>query len=275
MKARPRQHTQTRQRQRGRAYTGQNQVAMQNRLTAMRMSHAAMQARLLASEAELAQLNATLASTQVQALQSEFRASHDALTGLANQRYFVDSLSCALAQAQLPGHRHAPPCVMYIDLDGFKGVNDTHGHLCGDDVLKVVAARLTQALRAQDLVARLGGDEFACLLSGEMTREQLLRLARKLFQAVAAPMQLGTHRLHIAPSLGIAQGLDTGDTASALLARADAAMYQAKRHASRIVCSADLLPPSAPLSGDAGWNGSDSPQPPSAACPGQRPPAPP
>jgi diguanylate cyclase (GGDEF)-like protein len=267
MKGQLRQHAQTRQRQRGRAFAVQTQAGMQSDLTAMRLSQAALQTKLLATETQLAQLRATLTSTQMQAQQAEHLALHDALTGLPNQRHFFDRFTHALAQAQRPGNG-APPCVMYIDLDGFKGVNDTYGHQCGDDVLKVVAARLTQTLRAEDMVARLGGDEFVCLLPGGMTHEQLLRLAQKLFQAVAAPMQLGPHQLHIAASVGIAQGvngMDALETASALLARADAAMYLAKRHAHRIVFATDPAP--APLSRGADWNGSGTPPPPPATSP--------
>lgn len=274
MKGRLRQHAQTRQRQRGNALLGPGKAGLTSALTALRLSHATLQTKLLASETQLAQLRAALASTQVQAQQSAQLALHDALTGLPNQRHFLDRLTQALALSQAqaqaqPSGQHAHPCVMYLDLDGFKHVNDTHGHLYGDDMLKVVASRLTQTLRAEDLVARLGGDEFACLLPGGMAHGQLLRLAQKLFQAVAAPMQLGPHLLHIAPSVGIAQGLDEGDTASTLLARADAAMYQAKRQGCGIVFAAE--PPWAPISGGAGWSGSGSPPPPPAACPDQRP----
>lgn len=270
MKGRLRQHAQTRQRQRGSALLDSSKAGLKTALTTLRLSHSAMQTKLLASETQLAQLRAALASTQVQAQQSAQLALHDALTGLPNLRHFLDRLTQALALSQAqPSGQHAHPCVMYLDLDGFKHVNDTHGHLYGDDMLKVVAARLTQTLRAEDLVARLGGDEFACLLPGSMTHEQLLRLAQKLFQTVAAPMQLGPHLLHIAPSVGIAQGLNESDTASTLLARADAAMYQAKRQACGIVFAAE--PPWAPISGGAGWSGSGSPPPPPATCPDQRP----
>ena len=122
--------------------------------------------------------------------------------------------------------------MLYLDLDDFKKVNDTHGHAVGDELLRVVAARLSRSVRADDVVSRLGGDEFACLLGDLPAREQLSHLACKVLDAVAAPCQIGPLRLHIRPSIGIAVCPSDGETADLLLEHADAAMYNAKRHRS-------------------------------------------
>jgi diguanylate cyclase (GGDEF)-like protein len=122
--------------------------------------------------------------------------------------------------------------VLYLDLDGFKPINDLHGHDAGDELLRIVAARLARSIRAEDMVCRLGGDEFACLLSDPLNRERLGHLACKLFDAVSAPLQLGPLKLTVRPSIGIAVCPTDGATTDALLKCADAAMYRAKRHQS-------------------------------------------
>jgi diguanylate cyclase (GGDEF)-like protein len=119
--------------------------------------------------------------------------------------------------------------VLYLDLDDFKPVNDHHGHEAGDQVLRIVAHRLRHAVRADDLVCRLGGDEFACMLQDPLDRAQLSQMACKLFDAVSAPLKLCGVTLSVRPSIGIALCPDDADTTAALLERADAAMYLAKR----------------------------------------------
>jgi diguanylate cyclase (GGDEF)-like protein len=119
--------------------------------------------------------------------------------------------------------------VLYLDLDGFKPINDRHGHETGDGLLRVVAARLARAVRSDDMVCRVGGDEFVCLLGDVLNRQQLSHLACKLFDAVSAPLRIGTLDLLVRPSIGIAVCPQDGDTTDALLRRADTAMYRAKR----------------------------------------------
>ena len=119
--------------------------------------------------------------------------------------------------------------LLYLDLDGFKPINEHHGRAVGDSLLRIVAARLARAIRAGDCVGRMGGDEFACLLGGIDDRQQLSHLACKLFDAVSAPLQVGTLQLTLRPSIGIAICPADGATADTLLKRADAAMYRAKR----------------------------------------------
>lgn len=150
------------------------------------------------------------------------RADHDDLTGLLNRAAFRERAAQVL---QSPGD-HA---VLLLDMDDFKQVNDRLGHAAGDDVLRIVAARLVHVLRAGDLVSRLGGDEFACLLTGIVDAQQLLALEAKLEAVIAAPMQLASHRLTTSASLGFARCPAQGADLATLLASADAAMYLAKR----------------------------------------------
>jgi diguanylate cyclase (GGDEF)-like protein len=132
----------------------------------------------------------------------------------------------------LLGQRHSlqpGPTVLFIDLDNFKTVNDTHGHGVGDEVLRITGARLNAAVRHGDLVVRLGGDEFACLLRGVADEAPLHQLCAKLLQAVCCPMKIGHLQLLVRPSIGVAICPQHGTQADALLACADAAMYAAKR----------------------------------------------
>ena len=122
--------------------------------------------------------------------------------------------------------------MLYLDLDGFKPINDIYGHATGDELLKIVAARLNQAVRSEDMVSRLGGDEFACLLSDLPSREQLSHMACKLFDAVSAPVKIGQLTLTVRPSIGMAMCHDDGATAEELIKNADVAMYRAKRQQS-------------------------------------------
>ena len=119
--------------------------------------------------------------------------------------------------------------VLYLDLDDFKPINDEYGHDTGDELLKIVAARLARAVRAHDLVSRVGGDEFACLLLDVPSREQLSHMACKLLDAVAAPIKLGELELTVRTSIGIATNTDPCASAAVLIRSADAAMYVAKR----------------------------------------------
>ncbi|WP_432482048.1 putative bifunctional diguanylate cyclase/phosphodiesterase [Kineococcus esterisolvens] len=152
------------------------------------------------------------------------QALHDPLTDLGNRQLFTDRLQHALAR------RGSRGCaVLYLDLDGFKSVNDTHGHAAGDAVLIEVAQRLRAAVRPEDTVARFGGDEFAVLcedLSDDLTAS---RIAERVVSSIAdRPVTVGPDRaLGITPSVGIALARDEGD-ASKLLRRADAALYRAK-----------------------------------------------
>jgi diguanylate cyclase (GGDEF)-like protein len=176
----------------------------------------------------LAQARAELAGTQAGERRARYLAAHDSLTALLNRAHFLERLEKTLATS--PGHIAT---VMYLDLDAFKPINDLYGHATGDELLRIVATRLSRVVRTEDVVGRLGGDEFACLLDGLSDREQLRQLATKLYDAVAAPCKIGSLRLIVRPSIGIAVSPDDGATADVLLHKADAAMYMAKRHQTR------------------------------------------
>jgi diguanylate cyclase (GGDEF)-like protein len=181
---------------------------------------------LLQARAALAMAHIELVGTQAGERRARHLAQHDGLTALPNRSYFNARLDDALR----PGDHAAPGlAVLYIDLDGFKPINDRHGHATGDEMLRIVAQRLSHSIRAGDTVCRIGGDEFACLLSRPMGREQLSQLAAKLFDAVSAPLKVGALELQVRPSIGIAVCPTDGETATALLTRADTAMYRAKR----------------------------------------------
>jgi diguanylate cyclase (GGDEF)-like protein/PAS domain S-box-containing protein len=151
------------------------------------------------------------------------QALHDPLTSLANRVLFGDRLQHALARGRRPG---ATVAVLFIDLDGFKDINDSLGHDAGDDLLRIVRTRLQGHARAGDTVARLGGDEFGVLLE-DTTAAQALRLAEVLLEGLAAPIVLRARDLTPTASIGIA--IAAGEDADTLLRNADTAMYAAKR----------------------------------------------
>ncbi|MEO8586043.1 MAG: EAL domain-containing protein [Acidobacteriota bacterium] len=154
----------------------------------------------------------------------EHLAYHDALTGLPNRKCLQDHMELALAQAQRSASKLA---VLFLDLDRFKLVNDTMGHGVGDEVLRQVGARLRGCVRAGDTVARVGGDEFVLLLVN-LDKEHLAPLARKILDAVSAPLVVGAHRLSMTTSVGVSLFPDDGSDADALLRNADIALYRAK-----------------------------------------------
>ena len=156
-------------------------------------------------------------------------AHHDALTGLPNRLLLADRLQQALAQAKRKGQRVA---LLFLDLDGFKPINDTLGHEAGDEVLRQVARRLTDQVRRADTLARIGGDEFVLLLcdledDGNRLEAAATSVAAKCIEALAVPFVLGQDTCTLGVSIGIALG--NGDSsANGLLLAADQAMYQAK-----------------------------------------------
>jgi diguanylate cyclase (GGDEF)-like protein len=161
-----------------------------------------------------------------QARRNEQRANHDALTGLANRARFEQKLGDAVTLCHAQGRS---ACVLFIDLDGFKGVNDTLGHQAGDEVLKAVAGRIKRVLRAEDLVARLGGDEFAILLADVSEEAVVKRVAAKIEKAVRPPVAVDGGTAHVGASIGWSYVGAPGVGAAQVLADADQAMYRAKR----------------------------------------------
>ncbi len=157
----------------------------------------------------------------------DFLAHHDPLTQLPNRTLFHYKLQEALAKADEDGDVHI--CLMFVDLDRFKSVNDTHGHTIGDAVLRNVAQRLRGALRKSDIVARMGGDEFTILLDRLRSREEAEAIARKIVDVLHVPFSVDGKHIHCPGSIGIScYPEDAGDLDS-LISHADSAMYEAKR----------------------------------------------
>ncbi len=161
-----------------------------------------------------------------QARRNEQRANHDALTGLANRARFEQKLNDTAALCQAQGRL---ACVLFIDLDGFKAVNDTLGHQAGDEVLKAVAGRIKRVMRGEDLVARLGGDEFAVLLADVSEDAVVKRVAAKIERAVRPPVAVDGGSAAVGASIGWSLLGTAGVSAAQVLADADQAMYRAKR----------------------------------------------
>jgi len=178
-----------------------------------------------------------LASSMAQLLQAqnELRAQGerlqagvaDELTGLPTRSALHQVLQQALARA---GRRAAPLAVVFIDLDGFKQVNDSAGHGAGDEVLRTVAARLRAVLRSSDVVARVGGDEFVAVVESFDGMADVFKVGRKLVRAAAEPIRVDAALHQVGASVGIALYPDDGSEAAALLKAADEAMYGIKRN---------------------------------------------
>jgi diguanylate cyclase (GGDEF)-like protein len=153
-------------------------------------------------------------------------AMHDALTGLPNRAYLQRRLATALSDVQ--EGRSPGAAVMILDLDGFKEVNDTLGHLQGDKLLIEVAARLSTAVGSAGLVARLGGDEFSVLIGGTDDEDRVVVIARRILRSLEHPIALDGMEVEVGGSLGVALAPVHADDPAALLKRADMAMYDAK-----------------------------------------------
>jgi diguanylate cyclase (GGDEF)-like protein len=151
---------------------------------------------------------------------------HDALTGTPNRALLLERLEVALAMAQRHGTQLA---VIFLDLDGFKQINDTLGHAGGDEALRLVARRMAAAVRASDSVSRHGGDEFLALLSDIAQPADADAVTAKILDAIARPCYIGGKELRLSASAGIALYPRDGTDARDLIRSADAAMYQAKR----------------------------------------------
>jgi diguanylate cyclase (GGDEF)-like protein len=152
-------------------------------------------------------------------------AFQDALTGLPNRRQFDDALKAALASPPRSPGMHG---VFLLDLNGFKRINDICGHAVGDEVLVIVAQRLFGAMREGDLIARLGGDEFAILAMNLMGPEAATNLARRVIQALDAPVMTGKKEHAVAVAIGVAFVPNDATTHDEILRKADVALYRAK-----------------------------------------------
>ena len=157
----------------------------------------------------------------------DYMAHYDALTGLPNRTLFTDRLKQALAYAQRNDLKLA---ILFIDLDNFKVVNDTLGHMVGDKLLSEVASELTACIREVDTVARLGGDEFTILLTNIKELSDITKVAQKVLNAVAKPYMLDGNELFVSTSIGISVYPDDDKSMDNLIRNADTALYHAKAH---------------------------------------------
>jgi PAS domain S-box/diguanylate cyclase (GGDEF) domain len=154
----------------------------------------------------------------------KYMAYHDPLTSLPNRILFMDRIESLIAHARTHGGRFA---VMFLDLDGFKAINDTLGHAAGDELLRLVGGRLTRFIGSHDIASRFGGDEFAILLPGADERKSR-ECAKRILENLGQPYVFNNLELHISPSIGISMYPRDGETADMLVKHADAAMYHAK-----------------------------------------------
>ncbi len=180
----------------------------------------------LRQEAE--RMSITLASVselKAQEARLEHMAHYDPLTGLPNRALLTDRMKVALAQAERSGEKLA---ICYLDLDGFKPINDTHGHAMGDRLLAEVATRLNAAVRGGDTVARLGGDEFVLLLAGLADVEECEGTLTRVLHAVSQPVPVDGERLLVTASIGATIFPGDGSDSDTLMRHADQAMYAAK-----------------------------------------------
>lgn len=160
------------------------------------------------------------------AQEAERMALHDALTGLPNRVLLLDRLRQTLARR---GRHREFVAVLFMDLDGFKPINDTYGHECGDEVLKVTAARLQRAMRGGDTASRIGGDEFVLVLAELKNGLHAGLTANRLIKSVTQPIGYNGLSVQVSASMGISVAPTDGHEAEELLRKADEAMYLAKK----------------------------------------------
>jgi len=185
-------------------------------------------AGLISVALENGQLADAILAMSVEKAELARRAFYDPLTQIANRSLFIETVTGALTQL---GTTRRPIAVMFIDLDGFKEINDNFGHSVGDQVLSAVAARLRVQVRKLDMAARLGGDEFGMLLDGMRHKTDAAVVAERIIETVRRPIPLGEAMVTIGASVGVAVVDDPADAPNPeeLMRRADMAMYLAKR----------------------------------------------
>lgn len=166
-----------------------------------------------------------ISETKQAQLTIEHQANYDLLTGLPNRRLFNDRLEQELRHCQ---RDHSKLCLMFLDLDRFKDINDTLGHDVGDELLRHMADRIQDCLRDVDTVARLGGDEFTIILTGLEARQDAVMVAQKLIEIIEQPMRIKDQTIRVSTSIGLTFYPDDGEKSGLLMQNADRAMYAAK-----------------------------------------------
>ncbi|MBN2077391.1 MAG: diguanylate cyclase [Spirochaetes bacterium] len=184
-----------------------------------------IESELAGVKIDLAEAREDLSTSRAREEESRQIAFKDALTGLPNRVIFEQALDHGLVQARRNGWGLA---VLFIDIDKFKNINDSHGHDLGDDVLLMVAKHLQSSVRAEDTVSRWGGDEFVCLLLEVKQEDAVTRLAVEIVNRIAESFELDGIVISVRASIGIAFYPADGETADILFKNADRAMYKAK-----------------------------------------------
>jgi diguanylate cyclase (GGDEF)-like protein len=192
----------------------------------------AIESELADMKTDLAEARDDLSTSQAKEKEARQSANRDAATGLPNRVLFDQRLDHALIQARRRGWGLA---VMFIDIDNFKGINDSYGHDLGDKVLLVMANRLQASVRGEDMVSRWGGDEFVCLLLDVKREADMARLAARMAGRIADACEFDGIALSITASIGVAIWPEDGETADILLKHADRAMYVAKRTGKKVM----------------------------------------
>jgi diguanylate cyclase (GGDEF)-like protein len=170
--------------------------------------------------------NALVKKLQESEMQLAELAHNDPLTGLPNRRSFMTRMPQMVALAERQARKLA---VLFIDLDGFKRVNDSHGHKLGDQLLQQVAKRLSEEVRQSDLVGRIGGDEFLLLITDCQDQASIGTIAQKIIHKLSEPYFVEGVEMHIGASIGIAMFPEHALESETLIALADSAMYAGKR----------------------------------------------
>ena len=191
-----------------------------------------IEAELADTKSDLAEARDDLSTSRANEEETRQNSLKDAVTGLPNRLLFEQRLEHGLLQAKRRGWGLA---VMFIDIDKFKSINDTHGHDQGDKVLITVANRLQASVRGEDTVSRWGGDEFVCLLLDIKQEADVARIGEKMAGRIAEALELDGTGLSVKASIGVAVYPGDGTTADSLLKSADKAMYRAKGTEKRVV----------------------------------------
>lgn len=214
--------------------SGQNEALVRECVAALEQLHATLrqevghcQQQRLDAQSALAQALDDLAGAREEPLFARYLVEHGGMTSLPDHGFFRERLDQALAAGASGQHA---PAVLYVGLEGVDAVVERYGHGVGDELLVAVAARLSSAVRAEDLVSQFGEHEFACLLLDVRAREPLRHLACKLFDVLSAPFRIGALEIIVRPSIGVAMSTTDTASAAALLGHADAAMDRARKH---------------------------------------------
>lgn len=192
---------------------------------------------IAALRADNAQLRMELSVLREREAQAQSLADRDGLTGLYNRRRMLELLDAAILEAA-----GQPVGLLFIDLNGFKAINDEYGHSAGDKVLTIVATRIAARVRTGDFVCRYGGDEFVVVLPTVPDAQSVMRVADTIRERLALPYWIDGKEQHLTAAIGASMYPHDGDNAEVLLHRADQAMYRLKARLSRPMVSLGTLP---------------------------------